>query len=170
MKLPAQWSQARQSLSEFWAALEARVRAMLTAAIVVAILGLIYALLLDPALSGRTRLDRSLPEMRQQVAQMQALAQEAAAYSSQSAAPMPVVSAESIKATLEAKSLKAQNVAFTGDLAKVQLASVSFAAMLNWIDEMQKTARLSVVDANIVVLEKPDTVNATLTLRQPRSE
>ncbi len=170
MKLPAFWNQTRQSLSEFWAALEARERAMLTAGIVVALLGLIYALLLDPALSGRSRLDKNMPEMRQQVAQMQALAQEAAAYSAQSATPMPAVSQESIRAALEAKSLKPQNVTLTGDVAKVQLASVSFAGVLNWIDEMQKISRLSVIDANIVVLEKPDTVNATLTLRQPRNE
>lgn len=163
-------SQTRRSLSEFWAACEARERAMLTAGGFVVVLGLIYALLIDPALSGRTRLDKNLPELRQQVAQLQALAQEAAAYSAQTATPLPAISAESIRAALTAKGLKPLNVVLTGDLAKVQLASVSFAGMLNWIDEMQKTARLSVIDANIVVLEKPDTVNATLTLRQPRSE
>ncbi len=58
----------------------------------------------------------------------------------------------------------------TGDFAKVQLASVSFAGTLNWLDDMQKTALLSVVDASIVALAQPDMVNATFTLRQQRNE
>jgi general secretion pathway protein M len=170
MNLRALLRETRQSLSEFWAAREERERAMLTAGGFVVVLGLIYALLIDPALSGRTRLDKNLPELRQQVAQLQALAQEAAMYSATAATPVAAMTAEGIKATLEAKGLKAQNVALTGELAKVQLASASFAGTVNWLDEIQKTARLLVVDANIVVLDKPDTVNATVTLRQPRNE
>ena len=42
--------------------------------------------------------------------------------------------------------------------------------MLDWLDEMQKTARLSVVDANIVALPAVDSINATLTLKQQRIE
>jgi general secretion pathway protein M len=58
----------------------------------------------------------------------------------------------------------------TGDYAKVQLAAVSFASMLAWLDEMQRTAMLAVVDANIVALTQADLVDATLTLRQARNE
>ena len=83
---------------------------------------------------------------------------------------MAAISVESIKAALEAKGIKPQSVTLSGGLAKVQLAAVSFAGTLNWLDEMQKTARLSVADANIVVQDKPDTVNATLTLRRPGNE
>lgn len=161
---------SKQSFSEFWTARDARERAMLAAATVVAALGLTYALLIDPALSGRDRLNKSLPELRQQVAQLQALSQEAATYTATAAAPMAAISVESIKAALEAKGLKPQSVTLSGGLVKVQLTAVSFAGTLNWLDEMQKTARLSVADANIVAQDKPDTVNATLTLRQPRNE
>jgi type II secretory pathway component PulM len=42
--------------------------------------------------------------------------------------------------------------------------------MMNWLVEMQKTALLSVVDANIVALAQPDMVNATFTLRLPLHE
>ena len=170
MNLPALLRELKQSLSEFWAAREARERAMLTAGGFVVVLGVIYALLIDPALSGRDRLNKNLPELRQQIAQLQALAQEAAMYSATAAAPLAAMSADGIRAALEAKGLKAQNVALTGELAKVQLASASFAGTLNWLDEIQKTARLLVVDANIVVLDKPDTVNVTVTLRQPNDQ
>jgi general secretion pathway protein M len=60
-------------------------------------------------------------------------------------------------------------VLLSGSLAKVQLASVSFAAMMEWLAQMQKSTRLSIVDANIVALPSPDSVNATLTLRQHRN-
>ena len=163
-------NQSRLSFSEFWAVRDARERAMLAVAALVVTLGLFYALLIDPALSGRERLNKNLPVLRMQVAQMQALAKEAASFSGKSATPLTVMSKQNIEAALARNGLKPQNVLLTGDFAKVQLASVSFAGTLNWLDDMQKTALLSVVDANIVALPQPDMVNATFTLRQQRSE
>ena len=159
-------NQSKQSLSEFWMARDARERAMLAAAATAAALGLFYALLIDPAVTGRSQLNKNLPELRQQVALLQALSKEAAALSGKAASPVPALSEESIKTTLAGKGLKPQSVTLSGDLAKVQLASASFADTLAWLDDMQKTARLSVVDASIVALPQPDMVNATLTLRQ----
>jgi general secretion pathway protein M len=170
MNLTALLNQSRQSFSEFWAVRDARERAMLAVAALVVTFGLAYALLIDPALAGRDRLNKNLPVLRQQVAQMQALSKEAAALSGKSAAPLIAMSKENIEAALARNGLKPQSVMLTGDFAKVQLAAVSFAGTLNWLDDMQKTALLSVVDANIVVLAQPDMVNATFTLRQPRNE
>jgi general secretion pathway protein M len=166
MNLTALLNQSRQSFSEFWAVRDARERAMLAVAALIVTLGLAYALLIDPALAGRDRLNKNLPVLRQQVAQLQALAKEAAALSGKSAAPLIIMSKENIEAALARNGLKPQNVMLTGDFAKVQLATASFAGMLNWLDDMQKSALLSVVDANIVALDKPDMVNATFTLRQ----
>lgn len=162
--------QSKQSFAEFWALRNARERAMLAAATAVVALGLSYALLIAPALSGREQLGKNLPSLRQQAAQLQALSKEAAAFAGKSAPPGAAMSKEGIEAALARNGLKPQSVLLTGDLAKVQLAAASFAATLNWLDETQKTARLSVVDANIVALDKPDTVNALLTLRQQRNE
>jgi general secretion pathway protein M len=126
--------------------------------------------LIDPALSGRDRLNKKLPMLRQQAAQMQALSKEAAALSVKPAAPLIAMSKENIEAALVRNGLKPQSVILTGDFAKVQLNAASFAGTLNWLDEMQKTSLLTVVDANIVTLDKPDMVNATFTLRQPRND
>jgi general secretion pathway protein M len=166
MNLTGLLNQSRQSFSEFWAVRDARERAMLAVAALVVTVGLAYALLIDPALSGRDQLNKNLPVLRQQVAQMQALSKEAAALSGKSASPLIAMSKENIEAALARNGLKPQSVMLTGDFAKVQLAAVSFAGTLNWLDDMQKTALLSVVDANIVVLAQPDMVNATFTLRQ----
>lgn len=174
MNVTGQLGQSRQSFSEFWAVRDARERAMLAVAALVVTLGLAYTLLIDPALAGRDQLNKNLPELRQQVAQLQALSKEAAALSGKSAsplagksaAPLIAMSKENIEAALARNGLKPQSVMLTGDFAKVQLAAVSFAGTLNWLDDMQKTALLSVVDANIVALAQPDMVNATFTLRQ----
>jgi general secretion pathway protein M len=168
MNLTGLLNQSRQSFSEFWAVRDARERAMLAVAALVVTFGLAYALLIDPALAGRDQLNKNLPVLRQQVAQLQALSKEAAALSGKSASPMIAMSKENIEAALARNGLKPQSVMLTGDFAKVQLAAVSFAGTLNWLDDMQKTALLSVVDANIVALDKPDMVNATFTLRQPK--
>jgi general secretion pathway protein M len=170
MNLTGLLDQSRLSFSEFWAVRDARERAMLTAAALVVTFGLAYALLIDPALAGRDRLNKSLPMLRQQVAQMQALSKEATALPGKSATPLLAMSNENIEAALARNGLKPQSVMLTGDFAKVQLTAVSFAGMLNWLDDLQKTEMLSVVDANIVALPQSDMVNATLTLRQQRNE
>ncbi len=170
MNLPALLNQAKQSFAAFWAARDSRERAMLSAAALVVALGLGYALLIDPALSGRDRLNKNLPVLRQQVAQLQALAKEAAVLSIKPDAPLIAMSKENIEAALARNGLKPQSVMLTSDFAKVQLAAVSFAGTLNWLDDMQKTALLSVVDANIITQDKPDMVNATFTLRLPRND
>jgi general secretion pathway protein M len=156
--------------TEFWDGRDARERAALTAAAAVAILGLFYAVLIGPALTGRERLNQELPTLRQQLAQLQALAREAASLAGTNPTATAPLTKESLEASLLRQGLKAETVALTGDIARIQLSSVSFAALMAWLDEMQKTALLSVIDANIIALAQPDMVNATLTLRQTKSE
>jgi general secretion pathway protein M len=162
--------QSRLSFFQFWAARDTRERAMLAAAVLVVTIALVYLLLIAPALSGRVQLNKNLPILRQQVAQMQALSNVAAALSGKPATPSIALSKENVEAALARHGLKPQTVTLTGDFAKVQLASASFAGTMNWLDDMQRTAQLSVVDANIVALGQPDMVNATVTLRQPKNE
>ncbi len=159
-----------EKFASFWGARNPRERNLLAAAFVVIVLGLIYALLIDPALSGRKDLEKKLPALREQAAEMQSLSKEAGALTSKAAAPAPAITRESIESSLTSRGLKPQNVALTGDLAKVQLNGASFSSLVDWLSEMQKSARLSVVDANVEAQAKTDTVNAALTLRQQRSE
>ena len=162
--------QAKQTFLTFWAARDARERTMLSAAAAVAMLGLIYALLIAPAVTGREQMNKSLPLLRQQVAQLQALAKEAAMLAAQPASPLATISRESIAAALARNGLKTQNLTLSGNQVEVQLTTVSFSGVLAWLDEMQKSARLAVVEANLVALDQPDMVNAKLTLRQAKQE
>lgn len=170
MNLSNLLNRTSQSCAEFWVARDTRERNMLAVAALVVTFGLAYAVLIDPALAGRNRLNNSLPELRRQVAQMQALSREAATLAASPAKVQFALSGNNIDAALARSSLKSQSVVLTGDYAKVQLAAVSFANMLTWLDDMQRNALLSVTDANITVLDQPDTVDATITLRQPAHE
>ena len=170
MSLNGLLGQYSHSSSEFWAARNARERAMLGIAALVVIFGLYYALLIDPALAGRKRLNDDLPVLRQQVAQMQAMAKETATLSVKPAIPQVVLSRENVEAALVRNGLKPQSVMVTGDYAKVQLAAASFSGTLHWLDDMQRTMLIAVTDVNIVALDQPDMVNATFTLRQQRNE
>lgn len=161
----------KQSLSAFWNERNTREQNMLTAAIVVVVLGLLYTLLIDPALSGSADLEKKLPQLRLQAAEVQALSKEASALGSKtSSAPPPAMTRESIETSLSRKGLKAQSVTVSGELAKLQLNGVPFSATTEWLAEVQKTARMSVLEAVVEAQQQPDMVNANFTLRQQRAE
>lgn len=171
MKSPSILARLNQSVSEFWNARTERERKQMALALAVAVLGLLYMLLIEPAYLGREQLKKSLPVLRQQATEIQALSTQAAALARETPPPPPEMTRESIEAALSRAGLKPQNVAIAGtDQAKVQLSSVSFASMVTWLDEMQKTARVTVSEASITAQDQADTVDATLTLRQQKSE
>lgn len=161
----------RQRFSDFWNARNERERKQLLLAAVVIVLALIYTLLIEPAYIGRQQLKKNLPNMRQQAVELQSMSMQASALSRETPPPPPPLTKEVIDAALNRAGLKAQNVAMAGtDLAKVQLSSVSFAGMVAWLDEMQKTTRVTVTEASITAQAQIDTVNANLTLQQQKSE
>ncbi|MES2535293.1 MAG: type II secretion system protein GspM [Pseudomonadota bacterium] len=159
-----------QSLSEFWAVRNVRERRYLLAAAAILLSALLYSLLIGPAITGIDQLNKALPALRQQVAQIRSLSQEAAGLTSQ--APLSVVpmTRASLEASLARKGLKPQSVSLTGDVAQVQLGSVSFAGTIDWLDDVQKTGLISVAEAKVVALAQPDMVDVTVMLRQQKSE
>ena len=170
MNVASRLSGFKQTVSTFWSERNQREQRMLLVAMAVILLGLIYVVLLDPALSGRSDLEKRLPALRQQAAQVQALSKEASALSAKTVTSPPAITRESIESSLTRQGLKPQSVSLTGELAKVQLNDVSFASTIDWLVEMQRSARLSVIDAKIDAQAQADKVNATFTLRQQRTE
>lgn len=158
--------QLKESLSTFWAERNARERKQISLAITVVACALIYMLFAAPALSGRAQLEKTLPGLRLRAAELQNLAKEATALSAATAAPVGPFNKEIVDASLASKGIKAQNVAAMGDVIKVQLSDVSFSGLMDWLDDIQKNLRVTVVDANITAQAQSDIVNATLTLRQ----
>ncbi len=159
-------AQFKTSASVFWLARSEQERKMLGIGGAVVLLALMYGLFIAPAVSGRAQLEKSLPQLRQQAAQLQALAAEAAQLSAQAPAAVAPMSRELLAASLAARSLTAQSLSLTGEYAKVQLSGVPFAGVTGWLAALRSEHRITVQDASVVAQAEPGQVDASLTLRQ----
>ena len=158
-------NQLRAALTHFWSAREAREQRMLLAAATVITAALLYVLLIAPALSARQKLTKTLPQLREQAALMQALATQAATLNASSSAPVAALTSTSIEASLQAQQLKARSITMLGASALVQLDAASFAQTLAWLTSLQSDARISITSAKITPLASPDQVDASFTLQ-----
>ena len=157
-------------LLQFWSARSARERTTLIVGLSVVVVVSLYSLLIDPALSGRTKLGTDLPALRLQAAQIQELARQAAAYSGKSSVDQPVLTEAGIRSSLQENGLTPRDLTLNGNYVQVKLSNSSFAGALHWLDDMQRTSLLTVVDASISATSEPGKVDATLSLRQSGTE
>lgn len=159
----------RQSLLLFIAARDARERKMLMVGLLAVVLALVYLLLLEPALSGRAQLRKSLPGLHQQVAQMRELADQARELSKSVGAPQNAPpgapTREGISASLARASLSAKSVSVSGDFIKVELQQVPFDRVVSWLEDLQSASHVAVVDGSVSAQGTPGVVNASLSLR-----
>jgi general secretion pathway protein M len=160
------WFAVKASALVFWDARSEQERKLLSLGGAFAALALVWATLIAPAFEGRAQLQKSLPELRQQAAQLQALAAEAATLSGQTPPQVGAMSSASLTSSLTARSLAAQSVGMTGEYAKLELRGVPFGALVQWLAVLQQESRISVEDASIVAQATPGMVDATLTLHQ----
>jgi len=171
MSLKTSMAEATQAASRFWAERNLREQRILLAGMAAIVAALIYLLLVSPAQSGIERYQRSLPEMRQQVAQLQALTQEAVMLPQGEAAPAAApLTREGLEAALQRRGLKAENLSVSGEIVRLQLPAASFTALTEWMNESRAAFQLAVTEATVTAQTTPDIVNASLTLRQQRAQ
>ncbi|WP_229420586.1 type II secretion system protein GspM [Pseudoduganella albidiflava] len=160
----------RAAAGAFWSARTEQERRFLAVGGIVVGLALVYAVLVDPALTGREQLRKALPQLRQETAEMQALAAQAAQLGAQAPVQVQPLSRERLTAALAARGLDAQNLAVTGDYVKVDFKGVQFAGLVTWLDAVRRDERLAVQEAKIGTQggkeDSAGLVDATLTLRQ----
>jgi general secretion pathway protein L len=137
-------------------------------ALAAALLLLVWLWLIDPALQGRRQLQKTLPALHAQLAQLQALTKEVAALPAPSPGNPSVLSRAMLENSLTRKGIKPQTLEVNGELVRMKLSGVSFAALIVWLNEMQGAAQLAVNDATVVALEQSDRVDVSLSLRQQR--
>ena len=154
----------RTNFNAFWQQCSARERQMLRLGAGVCLLLLLFLVFFNPALNARSQLNRTLPVLRMQAAQLQGLAAQMAQLGKAQNPAMPLTR-ENINTVLLRHNLKANNVVLSGDQLKLSLDKVSFAAVVNLQDELQRSAHLVVEEAHVEALDAPDMVNATLSLR-----
>lgn len=166
MSIAGKISELRERATAYWIARTEQERKFLLAGGAVAALALFYLVLLEPALEGREQLRRSLPELRQQAAQLEALAGEARAVASAPATAVTPLTREALAASMSARGIKPASLSVSGEYTKVQISNVSFANLMAWLDAQRRESRLMVQDAQFSAQGALGQVDATLTLRQ----
>jgi general secretion pathway protein M len=156
----------RLAVAAFWEARTEQERKLLKLGGAVVVLALIYGVLFAPAYDGRAHLRTELPVLRQEAAEIQALAREAQQLKGRSATQVPPMTRASLTASLTSRSLTAQSVSMTGEYAKLAFKEVQFAGLVTWLDAIRAENRIAVQDAIITPQATPGVVDATITLRQ----
>ena len=154
----------------YWLARTEQERKFLGIGGAVAALALVYAIGLAPALEGRDKLRKQLPLLRQDVAELKALAQEAGELARSVPPQVTPMTRESLTASLASRSIKAESLTITGEYAKLQLNGVSFANLYGWLDAQRRENRIAVFDAGVTAGTPAGQVDAVLTLRQDTSQ
>ena len=165
---------ARAGMSNLWQQRSARERRVLAWGGMLLVIVLLWLLAIEPALDGRERWRKDLPQLRSEAAQVQALAQQlssAPPRATASAAASPTVDKAMLESSLAAQGLKAQalSVQDAGGvlLVRVNLDDASFSALTEWLQQQQRASQLSVSEASVTARERLDRVDARLTLRRP---
>ncbi|MBK1891571.1 type II secretion system protein M [Undibacterium sp. 14-3-2] len=160
--------QLTQEFALFWEQRDARERRMLSIAAAVILLALVYQIFLDPALTGRTKLLKQIPVLRQQVAEISALSAQQSKLAAGLSQMIEPITRESVEASLATRGIKAQTLSVTDDIVRLQIQTVAYANIMEWLMETQKSSRLTVEEARFTALPEPAQVNVSLTLKQQR--
>jgi general secretion pathway protein M len=161
-----QWLRIKTGAILFWEARSEQERQFLSIGGALMLLLLVYGTLFAPAMEGRAQLEKSLPQLRQQAAQLQALAAEAATLGGSVPVQVTPMTSAILNGSLKARGLTAQSVGVTGEFAKLELRGVSFATLVQWLDVLRRENRIAVQEASITAQAVPGIVDATLTLHQ----
>ncbi|MBC3861690.1 type II secretion system protein M [Undibacterium jejuense] len=157
-----------QQFELFWSERDQRERKMLSSAAVVIVLTLVYLIFLDPAISGRQKLQTQIPVLRQQVAEISALSGQQIKLAASLSQIVEPVTKDIVEASLSARGIKTQSLSVTDDIVRIQIQTVAYSNMMDWLLESQRASRLTVEEAKVVALPENGQVSATLILKQQR--
>lgn len=159
----AQW---KEKFALAWMARTEQERKYLAIGGFIAALALVYGLFIAPALAAKSRLEKELPQLRTQNAQLRAMALEAGELSRQPVVQVTPMTRESLTASLATLSITPASVTLAGEVARLQLTGVSFANLVTWLDAQRRENRILVQESTVTALAVPGQVDASLTLRQ----
>ncbi len=159
-----------ESLLLRWQAMAPRERRLVTLATLLVLGYGVFALLIEPALNTRTTLGQELPRLRDQLAQVEQLSQEAQRLS-QVTGQRDTSEAVRLKLerSIEQAGLKPYLGRFDlGDtLVELAFQGVPHAQWLAWLETVLRESRLRVVDVGLVRDPQPGRVAARLVLEMP---
>ncbi|MFZ6861245.1 type II secretion system protein GspM [Undibacterium sp. Ji67W] len=157
-----------QQFEVFWNERDERERKILTSAAIVIVLALLYLIFLEPAISGRQKLQSQIPVLRQQVAEISALSGQQIKLAASLSQIVEPVTKELVEASLSARGIKTQSLSVTDEIVRIQVQSVAYANIMDWLLESQRASRLTVEEAKITALPESGQVSVVLMLKQQR--
>jgi general secretion pathway protein M len=157
-----------ENFSTFWQQRNAKERRLLSVTTIIVLFALIYWIFINPALTNKAKLDAAIPQLRQQVSEMAAMSGQYAQIATAMAENIEPVTREVIEASLLRKGIKAQSLTASDDIVRLQITSVSYSAIMEWMLEMQKAARLTVEEAKVTALSEKGQVGVVLTMKQQK--
>jgi general secretion pathway protein M len=166
MSLLSHVGRVRARATGYWIARSEQERRYLAAGFGVVFLALVYTGLIEPAVEGRARLQRSLPELRQQAAQLASMAGQARALAGQAPVPVTPMTRESLMTSLSGRGITPGSLTLTGEFARLQVTGVSFANLVSWLDAQRRESRIAVQEGSFTAQDPQGQVDANLTLRQ----
>lgn len=140
------------ALAQRWQGMSGRERRLVAVAAVVLTVGLVWGLLVDPALNARARLSKELPELRTQLGQIDTLAAEAKRLGGVGGARIaPGQVREELERSVGAAGLRGNlsKVQVEGSRIDMQFDDVPFGTWLGWLDGVQRTLRLRVAQVSV---------------------
>jgi general secretion pathway protein M len=159
------------ALLQFWSERAPREKAILLSGAAVIVAAIVYLLLVEPANSGITRLERGLPQMRAQAAKLESLLGEVKSLRARPpvATLTPQETRAAIDKTLASVGLKAARIVplSDGDL-QLTFTNVSFAAWAQWLASVERELGARAVSVTANATPTPGNVDVELALRLAR--
>ncbi|MFZ6813117.1 type II secretion system protein GspM [Undibacterium sp. Rencai35W] len=149
--------------------LETRERRMLLLGVASIVAALLYFIGIDPAWSGKKQLQKAIPQLKQQVAEMDVLSRQSAQLGVAMAENVDAISREAVELSLSRRGVKAQNLSVSDDMVRLQISTVAYPTLMEWLLEMQKSSRLTVEESKLTALAESGQVSATLTMKQQKN-
>uniref|UniRef100_UPI003D161774 type II secretion system protein GspM n=1 Tax=Imbroritus primus TaxID=3058603 RepID=UPI003D161774 len=165
---PAMPEALRTRWEAFWTNLAPRERRLVAGAIAVVVLACAYLLLWEPATTGRARLAKELPALREQAAQMTTLAREARTLASHMPPPQQgEAQRAALESSLASHGLKPVQLSIQGETVQLQLDGIAFGAWTDWLASVRDAQRLKVTEAQVRYVGAPAIVNVRAVLQAP---
>jgi general secretion pathway protein M len=158
-----------EAAASFWQQRDARERLWLSVGVASIFLAIVYLIFVNPALSNRANLEKKIPQLRLQVAEMAVMSGQYAKIAGEMTADVAPVTREVIESSLQRRGLKAQTLTTADDVVRLQITAASYSNLMEWLLEMQKAARLTVEEIKLTSLTEVGQVSVVLTLKQQKS-
>jgi len=160
-----------ESLRNFWAQRAPRERKALVTAAVFLLLLLIFLVAINPALNGVGRLQRQIPQTRNQAAQLEALVAEA-----RNLRALPPAAGSGIgdaraglDSSLESAGLpNSRNAPLVNGELHLVFANVPYSKWARWLAGAERTLGVHTVAVHIKATPTPGNADVDLTVRLPR--